>query len=43
MELFGILDEPAQQDSIPLFVGFANIFQVVSLSIFGLVVEPITL
>jgi hypothetical protein len=43
MELFGISNEPAQQDSIPLFVGFAKLYQVVSLFIFGLVVEPITL
>jgi hypothetical protein len=43
MELFGISDEPTQQDNIPLFVGFENLYQAVSLSIFGLVVEPTTL
>jgi hypothetical protein len=40
MELFGISDEPTQQDSIPLFVVFSKLYQVVSLSIFGLVVDP---
>jgi hypothetical protein len=30
MELFGISDEPAQQHSIPLFVGFAKLYQAVT-------------
>jgi hypothetical protein len=43
MELFGISNEPAQQHSIALFVGFAKLYQIVSLFIFRLVVDPITL
>jgi hypothetical protein len=30
MELFGISDEPSQQDSIPFFVGFAKLCQAIS-------------